>query len=39
LQSLQNQDLASYQDTKSTTFFSFFIFFIFNSKGNIQTCT
>ncbi len=34
MQSLQNQDLASYQDTKITTFFHFFIF---NSKGNIQT--
>jgi predicted secreted protein with PEFG-CTERM motif len=33
LQSLQNQDLASFQDTKNYNFFSFFIF---NSKRDIQ---
>ena len=35
MQSLQNQDSALYQDTKSHT--TFFIFSFFNSKGNIQT--
>ncbi len=35
MQSLQNQNLVLYQDTKSHT--TFFIFSFFNSKGNIQT--